>query len=571
MKTILILSICALVFLSGTLLLSQKVYSDEFDDLTHKIQELERSLTMSKDATTPLEARVKDLKHQLSGIEERVAFIESSLTQKRIHIESGYRNLSAQRHLFEEVVRNQYIKSQVNSALLIFISSKDAQNVTRILAYQKREADQNKAIITNIALTLISLEEQKKQLETEEQKLVKLKLLLASEKQELEKVVKGAKEYQDTLLRQIAELTARQQAILTARSGTFTTSVGDVPLTDDPNARPDFDPGFRPAFSAFSFGAYTHRKGMSQYGAKGRAESGQNYKEILRSYYGREPVQKDTGGTISVGGFGNLEFEGYYLLGIAEMPSNWTKEALKAQAVAARSYAYRYKQEGRTICTTEACQVFRKGKADNSPGEWRAAVEETRGEVIEDVITYYSSTTGGFITTIGWDTTDGQGGPGFATRAWESKAKSPWFYKGWYTENYYNDSAKCERSHPWLTQEEFADILNAWVVRQRGSGDEVKRILPVTIKSCPVGGGSDGTEPFSMEEMRSKANTLEGAYTSISGVTVEYSNEGNTARVKIQTNRGELNLSGTEFKSIFNLRAPGYISIRNALFNIEKK
>ena len=30
-------------------------------------------------------------------------------------------------------------------------------------------------------------------------------------------------------------------------------------------------------------------------------------------------------------------------MGIAEMPSTWPTEALKAQAIAARTYAYRYK------------------------------------------------------------------------------------------------------------------------------------------------------------------------------------------------------------------------------------
>lgn len=152
---------------------------------------------------------------------------------------------------------------------------------------------------------------------------------------------------------------------------------------------------------------------MSQYGALGRANSGANYKDILRAYYGREPVKKDTGGTINVVGLGSVDFEGYYLLGIAEMPSSWHPEALKAQAVAARTYAYRYKIEGKAICTTEACQVFRKSKADNPPVEWRRAVEETRGEVLEDVVAFYSSTSGGYLTTMGWDTTDGSGGSSF--------------------------------------------------------------------------------------------------------------------------------------------------------------
>ena len=341
-----------------------------------------------------------------------------------------------------------------------------------------------------------------------------------------------------------------------------------MPLADDPNAAPTYNPGFSPAFAGFSFGAYTHRKGMSQYGAKGRAQEGQNANAILKAYFGKDPVSKDTGGTISVSGYGNLNFDGYYLYGIAEMPSNFPKEALKAQAIAARAYAYRYKQQGSTICTTQSCQVFSKSKADNPPGEWKQAVDDTKGQIIEDVVTYYSSTTGGYSTTSGWDTKCGSQNC-WTGDAYEKIASSPWFYKGWYTQDYYNTSAKCGRSHPWLTGEEFADILNAWTVRKNGGDGDRERILPTTINSCPIGGS--GGNPFSMSELRDKANGMGGAYSSVSGVSVTYSTGGETAQVKLSTDRGEVTISGADFKETFNLRAPGYISIRSALYNIERK
>jgi peptidoglycan hydrolase-like amidase len=377
------------------------------------------------------------------------------------------------------------------------------------------------------------------------------------------------------LEKQIAELSARQKEILAARSGTFTTSVGEVPVSSVPCSGPPgspvfCDPGGGDWFAAFSFGAWTHRKGMSQYGAKGRAEYGAGYKDILRAYYSQEVHSVDTGGTISVEGFGNLDFEGYYLLGIAEMPSSWPKEALKAQAVAARSYAYRYKQEGRAICTTEACQVFSSSKAANPPGEWRQAVEETKGEMVEGVVAYYSSTAGGYLTTMGWDTTDSQGGSGFASRAWESKAGSPWFYSSWFTESYHAASSTCGRSHPWLSSSEMADILNAWVVRRKGTDEDVKRVLPVTINSCPLS-STGGGDPYSYDELEQKAAQLGESFSSVNSVSVTYSNEGYTASVSLETDKGGVSISGAELKEAFNLRAPGFIAIRSPLFNIEKR
>ena len=155
--------------------------------------------------------------------------------------------------------------------------------------------------------------------------------------------VAKANAYVSDLSGKIASLTARQNELLAAKTGTYQTSVGDVPLADDANARPTFDPGFRPAFAAFSFGV-PHFKGMSQYGAFGRAKNGQSAETILHAYYGDVEIKKDydAGRLISVAGYGRMDIE-TYVKRIYEMPSSWGDEggieALKAQSVAARSYA----------------------------------------------------------------------------------------------------------------------------------------------------------------------------------------------------------------------------------------
>ena len=452
--------------------------------------------------------------------------------------------------------------------MLIFSQNHSFADGLRLLMYQQAVTQEDRRVIVDTIAIIKDLEDKRDTLKKEKEQLASLTVQLNQQAESALILIKEASSYQSVLSANIGKLTSKQSALLAERSGTFTTSVGDVPLADDPNAAPNYNPGFSPAWAGFSFGAYTHRKGMSQYGAKGRAQEGKNSSDILQAYYGKTPAGKDTGGTISVEGFGNLEFESYYLMGIAEMPSTFPKEALKAQAIAARSYAYRYKQDGRTICTTQSCQVFSKSKADNPPSEWRSAVEETRGQMVEDVVAYYSSTTGGYLTTMGWDTKCGNQGC-WTGDAYEKIAGSPWFYKGWYTQDYYNNSGKCGRSHPWLTQEEFSDILNAWLVRKNGSDADRERILPTTINSCSIAGVSG--DPFSISEMREKANALGGAYTSVSLVSVTYSTNGTTAGVSINTNQGNVTISGSEFKDTYNLRAPGYISIRSPLYNIENK
>ncbi|MEK7556560.1 MAG: SpoIID/LytB domain-containing protein, partial [Patescibacteria group bacterium] len=330
-----------------------------------------------------------------------------------------------------------------------------------------------------------------------------------------------------------------------------------------PNARPDYNPGFSPAYAAFSFGA-PHFKGMSQYGALGRAKSGQKYDEILKAYYGGgvEIRDHDVNAKISVTGYGSYSLE-EYTKRIYEVPNSWGDEggmeALKAQAVAARSYAL---ARGGSICATEACQVFKPGAKG---GNWDRAVEETRGKVMyangSPLSAWYASTSGGYqesysangYSTPGfWDTPSGRSG--WTSQAYEKTAGSPWFYKGWYKSR---SGDSCGRSHPWLGSEEMADILNAWVVLFGGGGDS-GRVTPQ--------GSCWGGNPYSVSELQSV-----GGYTSVSGVSVTYGDNGVTANVTFNTNKGSVTINGADFKKAFNLRAPGRIALKSGLFNIEKK
>lgn len=95
-----------------------------------------------------------------------------------------------------------------------------------------------------------------------------------------------------------------------------------------------------------------------------------------------------------------------YLWGIAEVPSSFPKQALKAQAVAARTYAV--KRAGRVLMPTPADQNYTGWKKETegpngaAGARWRAAVDATSARVIAssgggDLIdAFYSSSTGGY-------------------------------------------------------------------------------------------------------------------------------------------------------------------------------
>lgn len=123
-------------------------------------------------------------------------------------------------------------------------------------------------------------------------------------------------------------------------------------------------------------------------------------------YSGAIEVGVDGDGSLFV--IGELGFE-EYLQGIAEVPRTWPIEALKAQVVAARSYALarmRFADAtgsrlGYDLCATDACQVYRGTGISEGPwGErWKRAVEATRGEVLvhegRPAETVYFSTSNG--------------------------------------------------------------------------------------------------------------------------------------------------------------------------------
>jgi peptidoglycan hydrolase CwlO-like protein len=569
-KKFLPIVILTVLLITGFFFMSpQKAYPDELDDINRQLAELTDALNKSVQATKPLESQLTGMKQQIERIKGQLAGIDADIIVKRKEIDDGYKSLSSKQEVLANSIREYYIQTYNDSPLVTLLQSTSASDMTLTLAYQRAKTNQDKTIIMNIALSLAELEEKEKKLKAEQAQLVALRKDLDAQSAKLDEVVSKAKDYQKEVSGKIAALSQKQQEIVNAKSGSFTATIGDSDLADDFNASIK---GFREAapagsFAMFSFGAHTHRKGMSQYGAFGRAKAGQSYKDILQKYYGKQPVGKDTGGTIKVQGQGEMDFEGRYLLGIAEMPSSWHPEALKAQAVAARTYAYRYKAEGKEICTTEACQVFNASKADNSPEAWKAAVAATRGEVIEDVVTYYSSTAGGWSTTSGWDTTDGSGGSSFADKAYEKLAGSPWFYKAWYTKGYSTSSDKCGRTSPWLNSTEMADIINAYYVMYgSGSGGDTGRVTPVTT-SCW------GGNPYSMDDLRSVSEGYGGGISSVSGVET-YLGDGSTSEVVFQTNKGEKRLNGLNFKTAFNLRAPGYLSIPQsgfAFFKVEKK
>lgn len=528
-------------------------------DIDYCLEKIQQEIDALKPAHEYNKQELADLRQQLDSLGKRIAGVSSQIRVVEENISQREEDLAYAKAIFEEKTNNHYRFIRLYDPLLPFLSSSDASSAFREINFRQKAADEDRRTMEIYAQDLFNLRQDKESLEKNKTKLAAVQRQVDERAEFLEGEVEKTESY-------LSQLTSKQETLLAMKAGGFQTSIGDTPPTFEPCSGPPgssyfCDPGVRPAFAAFSFGA-PHRTGLSQYGAFGRSKAGQSAEQILSAYYQGAELNKGypVPPTITVTGYGTVSFEDNYLLGIYEVPEKWGDEggfeALKAQAVAARSYALAYTGGGaRPICATESCQVY---KSSLKSGKWAEAVRVTRGWVVtrngSPATTYYSSTAGGFtLTNWGWNgIKDTQGDwPG---TAYEKLAGSPWFYKGWYKTR---SGASCGKSHPWLTSSEFADVLNAWHVLYEGGG-EVSRISPIDTACW-------GGNPYSISELASI-----GGYSSVSSVSVVYSNEGSTLQVTFSTNKRTITISGSEFKKAFNLRAPGYIGIKSSLFNIEK-
>lgn len=558
--------------ISSVILARSAVRADELAEIEKQIADLKNQMQMSVNATIPLEEEVDKLSTQIKSIQAQIVAGGVKIEELERDIEIRERQVENQYLLLSSRVRDYYKKSRFYSPFLVFVSSQTAHDLTRGLVYKEITADEDKNYIVALTKDLLSLEDDKRKVEEDRARLAVLQADLDEQRDFFEGEIAGAKAYQNQLQGQIAELTARQQEIINARSGSFTVS-GDSELADDYLAsikgfNESAPPGY---FAVFSFGGYSHRNGMSQYGALGRAIQGQNAQQILAAYYPGTSINSSYSAMdqITVSGYGSGSFEDWYLKRIYEVPGSWPMEVLKAQAIAARTYAIKYTNNGQSsICATESCQVF---KDVPKGGAWEEAVNQTRGMVLVDgggnpTSTQYASTHGGWSKTSGWDTTDGSGGSTLLEKAYEKIGGSPWLYKSWWRAGYTSSGSTCGRSNPWLSPEEMADIVNAHLVLKNGSGSETERISPVTTDCW-------GGNPYSVGELRDVAGKY-GGISSAGSVSVSLG-EGRTNSVNV----GGVSINGDDFCRAYNLRAPGNLRIpqwsgsscSGAFFNIERK
>lgn len=549
---------------------------EDIASVQKEIEELSKAREQSVAATKPLEGQLTVLKAQLASIEAKLEHLSTSIIQKEKDLKVREEKLVVQNALLSSRIRSYYIRSFLTSPLIVILSQSSSGDLFRELTYRQAATKEDQKIISSITTDMLNLLTEKDKLEKDKKSMASLQVQVDQNATFLNGEVKKAKAYQADLSGKIAQLSAKQQELLAAKLGSLNLPKSAYSMkggcSDDRNT----DPGFSPRLALFSYGV-PNRVGLNQFGAKGRAESGQNAQTILQAYYNADyTTGYNSGINIRVVGtneYGQSFDDSFniedYVKHLYEMPASWPMEALKAQAIAARSYALATTNNGASsICPSQQCQVVKKEIND---GNWQAAVDATRGVVLtsggQPIRAWFSSTHGGYVFSsgdIGWNSTsftkrgqDARGSIGsfsdLLNNAYDKD--SPVFYCDWGSRAQYHSTA-------WLKPDEMADIVNSILLVQSDSSAD-----PHILQTDK--GDSD---TWSEDKVRQELSKYRTPFNSITSGSVDADfGTGRTTRISFSGDAGSVDFPADVFKKYFNLRAPANINIVGPLFNIEKR
>lgn len=574
------------------------VGADELDDTIkekqqkkEEKQQTKQQLFEAKQYEGTLASQLNQMVSDLTTARNEYALAEAQLMEKEKEITQNEEDIRIreaevdyQTSLVQIRIRDLYKHSQYSPLTYLFLSQ-DFSEINAEYVYRLNVIRQDKKEIIDLKDRIRVLNEERQKLEAEKLELAEDKIKLEEQKVKLEaqeaylnSQITAVQNLQNQLAseltglqKEISHLTAKEKQILAAKAAAAaaSTSVGSEEQNGGSIAKPSPKGQSGDYYSFWSYG-FPHRVGMNQYGAYGRALSGQGAGEILHAYYTNTTIVGLDSGTgvypvpdkIKVNGYGWIDFEGLYLKGIGEMPSSWPMEALKAQAIAARTYAlsyigyasynsytqYRNDAKAPSICTNQACQVFIGYVKDD---RWAQAVDETKGMVIISggvpITAYYASTAGGATLSseevwggyrsyvLGVIDVDKSGKP-YDGPSW---GDSPWYHKAW-------------GDDPWFSKEETIDLINASLLPADYDSD---------LPAVPNG--------FTPEEVRNKLSELKIAVVeNLKSIEVIVGSQ-HTERFRIYYQDTFVDIEPERFRFVFNLRSKSTDAIWSSRFDIQ--
>ncbi|MEI7604326.1 MAG: SpoIID/LytB domain-containing protein, partial [bacterium] len=348
-----------------------------------------KSYSVSTDINT-LKSQITDLENQTSQVKNQISELEKNIkkTQDDMDLFKAQRNEQISQYFMDSSM-DSTIEDLLNSASSIGEYQTLSEIKTFSIGNKKQQLDE-------VSENFVKLNEEKKQVEQLKADLELQNSSLAQKKQELETALysinnnigsttanaNSIKSQLSGLNSSLGQLDSQRKDLLNAELQKMANNqqTTQVPLQD---GQYFFMGRGRDLYDG-------HGLGMSQWGAYNMAQLGYTWDKILTYYYQNTTIGNYSEPAMIVvdGKTGPITFDDY-LAGIGEVPDYWPDESIKAQVVAARTYAMRSAAIGSDgyshICGTDSCQVFRGTSAKsctadnlaNFPSQVGAKCKET--------------------------------------------------------------------------------------------------------------------------------------------------------------------------------------------------
>jgi len=553
----------------------------DIDKTNQEYSDTEKTIADIKNQLAALSSQSYSTQEELDGANKEVDSVRKDLDKVEAELDQKKDELLVAIGLRDHQIRYLY-KHPGDNFLELFVDAGGFSEFSQMVGFQRKIIGTSKDLIAEINEEVAAVQKNRDEIDAIKETLEKIASDISSKLASIQGQI-SYQSYQENVLSvnalalksSLSSLTNKQKNLIAQKlaKSAQRQSVGDSP----PASEPLPNPGFSPAYVFLTYG-YPHRVDMNQYGAYGRALAGQKYTTILKAYYKGVSVGKYTVPSkikINVSGVvSNISFENNYMRGISEMPRSWSMEALKAQAVAARTYALNWVQShpGQSICTTQSCQVYSPSSAKlNCSGtfhkRWCDAVNATKGIIVtyagSPITAWYASTAGGYTlssaTVWGGYRAYAQGIKDFGPKGAYDGPKygnSPWYHTFW-------NGKGCSNAFPWLTKSEITDLFNAALLSQKSSN--YNKYLSQN-PACP--GRTAGWSPSKViSELKKKGVKDVGT---LSNVIPAFDGKGNTSSITFASNKYPAKtFSGNFFRSIFNLRSLGNLVILTSLYDIQ--
>ncbi|MCA9374849.1 SpoIID/LytB domain-containing protein [Candidatus Dojkabacteria bacterium] len=565
------------------------VFSDDVSDLENDISKTKEQIDSKKDILADTQAKIDKISKSNLSIDQKIAAIDveissvdseiqgvkNDIKKREEEISNEEKNLNKELETLKIISASIYKDSRMSWLEIILVNQSNpdfwhAVSLKRyVLSNQRKEILKISDKIDLINDSKDLLEEEKGILAKNKSKLEESRAVFVNERAQIlqQLYVQAAKQQAlrdeiGSLNKQLKGLTSKLQKAIAAKAAP---SPAEVTETGGGNTQG----GTSPQTPSQTEGEYQIFVDGEQIGDNYAGpirliptDSGNNVFRVNGTLYYRGALEFRTDSNVYM--INELPFE-TYLFGLGEVPSSWPSEALKAQAIAGRTYAaqnwskrsdqsYNLRDD-----TFDQNYVGYSKEAENGGGNWVAAVNSTKNKVLKSggqlISAYYHSTCGGhtlaseevWVSALSYARAESdwyQSGGNWVSY----DASSPWSYKKWGSANI-NDS-------------QMNDLINATIYLSQNPNSQTRQN---EILRSDFG----GLTPQQLLDKLGDEDSVQVQVGDLTSVKSIYNNGStqidSTARmtdnIHITGVNGTMDLDADSFWIVFNARSPGDLTL----------